>query len=193
MLIRQGLFGVAAFWLVTAASAETYQPETLMKEYEVNETSCKSNPNNVWAVVDNKGDCIRYYAAGFSNGPNKSAIIYIHGDRLWGEKPIGYDDNDSDKQQQNVEEIHKALGLPFVMIARPGTYGSSGSHAHRREMREVELVDAAIKVIRDRYKIEQTALTGQSGGGTVAAYVLTKQPDLNCVVLTSSALSRQPF
>ncbi|MET4736691.1 pimeloyl-ACP methyl ester carboxylesterase [Bradyrhizobium japonicum] len=172
-----------------SVSAEMFPPETLLSGYTVSEQACKAQSSSVWVVVDGKGDCIRYYAAGLSSGSNKYAIFYLHGDRLWGANPISYDDNDSAKQQAKIDDIQKEVGLPFIMVARPGTYGSSGSHVHRREKREVMLNNAAIAALRKRYAIEHAAVTGQSGGGANAAYVLTQQPDLSCVVLTSSALS----
>ncbi|MBI3451836.1 MAG: hypothetical protein HY057_03205 [Rhodospirillales bacterium] len=169
--------------------AETFPPETLNSGFKVDEASCKSRSDAVWIVVDGAGDCIRYYAGNLSGGANEAAVFYLHGDRLWGDKPIAYGDNTSEKQQANVEAFSAEIGLPLIMIARPGVYGSSGSHGNRRQARELRLVNAAIAEIRMRHRIEKAGLTGQSGGGAVAAYVLTQQPDLYCVALTSAALS----
>lgn len=175
--------------VTTTAIAETFPPETLTAGFKVGESSCKSRSDAVWVVVDGAGDCIRYYAGGLASGANGAAVIYLHGDRLWGDKPIAYGDNSSQTQQANAEAFSKEIGLPFILVARPGTYGSSGNHGQRREVRELRLVSAAIAEIRKRHRIGKTGLTGQSGGGAVAAYVLTQQPDLSCVALTSAALS----
>lgn len=175
--------------LTTPTIAETFPPESLTAGVAGDETACRARSDSVWVAVDGKGECIRYYSAGFRAGQNKAAVIYVHGDRLLGDKPTSYDDNESTVQRQRVEEIATEIGLPFVRIARPGTYGSSGNHANRRQIREVRLVDAAVAAIRERYQIENVGLTGQSGGGTNAAYVLSRQRDLACVALTSAALS----
>jgi pimeloyl-ACP methyl ester carboxylesterase len=143
----------------------------------------------VWVEADGRGDCIRYYTAGLDAQANDRAIIYIHGDRLWGDKPISYDDNSSQAQEENVKKMQGELGLPVIVVARPGTYGSSGSHAHRREHRELVLMKAAVEEIIHRHRIAKVGLTGQSGGGTVTSYVMGQLPDIQCVALTSAALS----
>jgi predicted esterase len=182
------LLGALMTTISLSAVAEGFPPETLTAGVSSTEATCDAH-TAVWVTVDGSGDCIRYYAAGLKRGVNNKAIIYLHGDRLWDNKPTSYDDNSADQQQAKINEAQKELGMPLIMIARPGVYGSSGNHANRRRIREMKLVNAAITEIRKRYQIKETGLTGQSGGGTVAAYVMGNQPHLRCVAITSGALS----
>ncbi len=182
--------------LAAVAMAETFPPETLVSGIPGDEATCRSHPNRVWTVIDGVGDCIRYYAAGLSAGVNPAVVIVVRGDRFVAvdggrssDSAVGYDDNSAEAQQANAEAFSREISLPVIVVARPGLYGSSGNHSLRRRMREMRLMDATIAEIRKRTQIQRTGLTGQSGGGTVAAYVLTQQADLSCVTLTSAELS----
>lgn len=170
-------------------NAEHFPAEDLLRGILPPVAPHEATCNSVWVEVDGQVECIRYYAAGPEEGGTASAVIYLHGDRLWGDAPISYTDNTAHQQQDLANAAHRSLGLPFILLARPGTYGSSGCHAQRRTMREMRVVNAAVRAIRSRYGIARTSLAGQSGGAAVAAYVMTQQSNLHSVVLTSGALS----
>ena len=177
--------------LRSAAEADCFEAGSLTRGVPPPVSPHEAPRDTVWVEVDGAVDCIRYYAAGASGGGTEAALIYLHGDRLRGETPVSYGDNTPWQQQDIADAAHRLTGLPFVLLARPGTYGSSGCHAHRRTARELRVVDAAVRAIRTRYGMARTGLAGQSGGAAVAAYALTQQPDLCCVVLTAGALSMQ--
>jgi dienelactone hydrolase len=176
--------------------AETFPPETLKTGIPGDEAGCKRSPNTVWVMANGAGDCIRYYPAGLSSGVNESVVIVIGGDRLvaveGGSAPdaaVAYNDNSAEAQQAKAEAYSHEVGLPVVVVARPGLYRSTGNHSRRRRAREMKLMDGAIAEIVKRERIQKIGLTGQSGGGTVASYVLTRQRNLRCVTLTSAELS----
>ena len=198
--------------LTTGAWAETrpdevFTVEDLLKGTTSTKEQCAALETAVWVEVEGRGDCIRYYAAGLKER-NASAIFYLHGGRLWGpadparagSDPVayakmlevvraGYLDNTVAAEKEQVRWLQAGLDIPLIKIARPGAYGSSGEHKNRIQMREELLVTAAIEAIAKRYNIENLAVTGNSEGGNIAAFVLTKIPALKCSVLTSSALS----
>jgi pimeloyl-ACP methyl ester carboxylesterase len=158
-----------------------------MSGVEMTAEQCSKNGDSVWVEYAGKSECVRYYHSGLKG--NSRAVVYLRGDRIFAEKPTGYTDNTAEQQTEFVARASQELGEPFIMIARPGTYGSSGYHAKRREMREGELVAAAIDAILTKHQLKDIALSGQSGGGSVAAHVATKLPKLNCLALSSASLS----
>jgi dienelactone hydrolase len=79
--------------------------------------------------------------------------------------------------------------MPYLLVGRPGTFGSSGEHAKRRTKREIDLVSAALDAIKVRHGYTRLHLVGYAEGGHTAAALLARRTDLGCVVLASSLLS----
>ncbi|MGY3488031.1 pimeloyl-ACP methyl ester carboxylesterase [Bradyrhizobium sp. USDA 4011] len=154
------------------------------------QTQCQARGNGVWVEVDGKAECLCYWSAGVTEA-TLSAVFFIHGDRLWDGKVVGYGDNNSSVQRESAARAAESIGMPLVKIARPGLYGSSGSHLASRQMRELQLVAAAAREIIKRYNIRRYGFAGQSGGGSVAAYLMTQFPDAECFAFTAACLSLQ--
>lgn len=149
---------------------------------------CVAYRNGLWVEVDGSGDCLRYWSAGLSD-ETPMAVFYIHGDRLWCGKTWGYDDNSIGRQEAYAKAAASSLGMAFIKIARPGLYGSTGSHSSSRKSRELRLVSGAVQQLIDRYKIKRYGIAGQSGGGSIASYLLTQFPDVECVAFSAACLS----
>lgn len=117
-------------------------------------------------------------------------MIFFRGDRRgWTQlDPAAIPRNTVRAQQAYATGLSGRLGLPVIIVARPGTFGSSGNHLHRRQAAEFLALDGALDEIRARYKIGRFVLVGQSGGATAAAALLTfGRTDVSCAVLTSGA------
>ena len=96
--------------------------------------------------------------------------------------------NTADAQRRQAQAIFRRTGLPTLIIARPGTYGSSGNHYRRRQVEEFRALNAAVDAIKARYAIQRFILSGHSGGATAASALLTfGRRDIDCAVLTSGA------
>lgn len=158
---------------------------------DMDQSECRDISKYVSVDLNGVNHCIRYYTSGFESGINKS-IVYIHGDVVWQGKTVqSYLSETEETRQALVDLANNDTGIPVVMVARPGTYGSSGHHLERRQARELELMElAVIKILQDR-GVTEIALSGQSGGGSIAAYLTTKLKNVTCSVLTSPALSIQ--
>src|SRR5882757_7309553 len=186
---------------------EVFSVEDLITGTTSTKERCAATDSALWIEVEGRGDCVRYYAAGLKDR-NVTAIIYFHGARLFGsadpyragadqaaQKKLveivraGYPDNTAAAQTEQVRWIQSGLDVPFIKIARPGVYGSSGDHKVRIHTREELLMTTAIEALAKRYAIENMAVIGNSEGGNIAAFALSRLPNLKCVVLTSSALS----
>jgi pimeloyl-ACP methyl ester carboxylesterase len=78
--------------------------------------------------------------------------------------------------------------VPYIFLARPGTYGSAGKHYDiRHTPLEARLVEALIDALKARYHVDGWVLGGHSGGGTLAAEFLAQRNDIQCAVLSSPA------
>jgi len=154
-------------------------------------TRCPISSGAVWAEYATGQDCIRYFAAG--NVENASvALIVFRADRHRAARlePEEIRNNTPHEQQQIVERIAQQLALPVIVVARPGTYGSSGNHFRTRRIAEFLALDAALDEIKERYRIERFVIYGHSGGATAGAALLTMgRTDISCAVLTSGAFS----
>lgn len=183
------LFALAVGGALSRAQAQEFQDPS--HDVIVSQAQCSAMKESIWVTVSERGDCIRYYTAGLSSS-NPRAIFYIHGDAMWSKDQSvvsSYKGATSASAQAKVDGAFTDTGIPVVMIGRPGLYGSSGEHSKRRQPRELALVEAALNQIRSKHNIGDIAITGQSGGGSVAAYLAAKLPEAKCVVFTSSALS----
>lgn len=156
---------------------------------------CARVPNGLWVEVSGKGDCIRYYAHGLSQDGNPGALIYFGGDvMLRTSKGVRFISGAYGKQspstiEADLKEWSEQAGWPAIYVARPGIYGSSGDHNMRRYPREIELMDRAVDLIKERHKISSFILTGHSAGGQIAAGLLNKRKDISAAVITSGFLS----
>lgn len=134
--------------------------------------ACETSQNRLWVEVDGRGDCIAFYPAGDPSRA-KQAVLYFEGDI-----PLSYR-RDRAKLRSHLASLRRGLGMlaaayriPYVLVARPGTFGSTGDHKDRRKDREYLLMRAAADAIRIRFQLESVSLAGQSGGGTIVGALL---------------------
>lgn len=150
---------------------------------------CPVGDTAVWTRYRGGGDCIRYFVGGkLERAP--VAMIFFRGDRRgWIQRDLAaIPRNTARAQQAYAAGLSERLGLPVIIVARPGTFGSSGNHLHRRQAAEFLALDGALDEIRSRYQIGRFVLVGQSGGATAVAALLTLgRTDISCAVLTSGA------
>lgn len=205
------LKGAIALMALSAATANAQQaaepystmsPEGLRTGVIISEADCARDPMAVWASAPHadgtvEGACIRYYAAGLA-ASNPAAVVFLHGNRL---------ERSFDKEGRLIRIAAsataygkpsvpalmaaaalqaKALGHPFIILARPGYYGSSGIANDQYRRREVLLVNAALDAIKQRHAIARFGVSSQSGGGPSLAGVLALRSDVECAAFSSS-------
>jgi len=158
----------------------------------------KAQETASWVEVDGKGECLRYYAAGLhpAPGPNPIVAAWMHGD-IMGTKPsrIGHQEGLSVTAMIEQERaLSERFGVPFIFLARPGAYGSSGRFWDLRHTpREAALMNAHLDVLKKRYGIAEWSLGGHSAGGTLAAEFLARRGDLRCVIISSGASAYRAY
>src|SRR5262245_61208629 len=157
-------------------------------------TAC-GGPGKVWVEVDGRGDCLRFYGATPERSPNRP-VVFLEGDAvqqngksdagqtIWDVPPY-YTQLSPSIMQAEAEQYAAATHRPFINLARPGIYGSSGNHLERRRKREVDLVNAALDRLKEQFGWDLISLAGQSGGGHLVGALLARRTDVDCAVIAS--------
>lgn len=154
-----------------------------------NHTTCPNMSSYLWVTHSEGKDCVRYFSGGLLLNA-KIVVILLSGDRdKLRTLPIESIPHNTRKQREKVAANYaKKIKTPVIIISRPGTYGSSGDHRLRRQLREFITLDAGLTAIKQRYGINQFILQGHSGGATAAAALMTLgRTDIRCAILTSGA------
>lgn len=169
-----------------------FSESALQRGVKATQGQCEKVENAVWVSTKDYGEeCIKYWAAGFNGTPVERAVIFFHGDVWVGAGKTGkyYLEANNEKLQQEADAWGTRLGVPYVFVARPGTYGSSGDHMQRRRLVESVLLSAALDKIKERMNIKELVVAGQSGGGHVTSSLLTLRSDIVCAIPTSGPSS----
>jgi len=152
---------------------------------------CTDQDSALWVEYANGQACIRYFSAvPLAHAP--VVIVMFHGDRNieMHRAPATIAGNTLRAKDRQAAALSRRAGVPVVIVARPGTYGSSGNHGQRRQPAEFQALDAALDQLRERYGIGRFVLLGHSGGATVVAALLTLgREDVQCAVMTSGAFA----
>ena len=160
----------------------------LVLQGSVPDPKLKGEPGHIWIEVNGQQDCLCFYGMVCqSEGP---PLIYLEGDssRRVGDGWAvfdGYASQSPAKLQLFAEQIATATQRTFINLARPGAYGSSGNHQHRRRPREVALIDAGISALKEAFGWQQIDLAGFSGGGHLVACLLARRSDIGRAVIAS--------
>src|SRR5258706_12659512 len=167
----------------------------------VDAAECAREPSAVWVAAPHsdgivEGACIRYYAAGLG-ATTPVAIVFLHGNRLARsfdkdgrliriDAGESYGNPSAAAMQAAAALQAKALGHPFIILARPGYYGSSGVANEQYRRREILLVNAALDAIKRRHGIARFGVAAQSGGGPSLGGILALRDDVACAAFSSS-------
>ena len=149
---------------------------------------CDSVENALWSEADSEQACLRYWTAGFSPGASHRAVVFFAGDAWEGVQAVSteYLQMTAQRLQAGAESWAKHIGVPYVFLARPGVYGSSGDHMQRRRPAESKLISAGLDQLKRKLGIDEFVLVGQSGGGHVTASLITLRSDVVCAVVASA-------
>jgi pimeloyl-ACP methyl ester carboxylesterase len=179
----------------------TMSPAGLRTGVVMSAAECAREASAIWVTAPHadgvvEGACIRYYAAGLA-ASNPVAVVFLHGNRLARSfdkegRLIRIDAGNSygtpsvSALQAAAAIQAKALGHPFIIVARPGYYGSSGVANDQYRRREILLVNAALEAIKQRHAIARFGVSSQSGGGPALAGLLALRDDIPCAAFSSS-------
>src|SRR5262245_46302065 len=66
--------------------SQPFSEEQLLSGAFASRETCSRAPGTFWVVHDGRGDCIRTYQSGFTDGANHRVIIFFHGDLVQGNR-----------------------------------------------------------------------------------------------------------
>lgn len=189
LALLAGLAHAAAPWpeLSPQDLAETFPPEQMASGIRISAAGCAALKLAVWVEHAHGSECIRYFPSRDVPGARR-AVFFFRGDLLLGRRPLaGASANNSVAGKlKEAGELARQNGVPFVLVSRPGTLGSSGEHFARRRPKEFHSLNAAVDAIKARHAIGEVILSGQSGGATAVGAMLTLgRTDVACAVATS--------
>lgn len=187
MVITIVVAGLLAAGLIFSVSNAHDEP--LVWNARADQQTCPIGQSAVWVEYENGSDCIRYF---FSNDIDDAPLVFV---RMYGDRsvsmrqaPEDIANNTVGDQQAIAERRANELGIPTIILARPGTYGSSGDHSQRRQESEFLALNAALDMIMHKHQIEKVVLSGHSGGATAVGAMLTLgREDVVCAIMTSGA------
>ncbi|WP_437890501.1 alpha/beta hydrolase family protein [Phytobacter sp. V91] len=178
-----------ALFLLVLVGISAHAGTPLLWNQPAVKENCPSGDDSLWVEYPAGQACIRYFSAGNLKAAAQALVIF-RGDRtsLIKRPPETIPANTADDQRRQAQTIARQSGLPTLIVARPGTYGSSGNHYRRRQQEEFLALNAALDAIKTRYGIQHFILSGHSGGATAASALLAfGRRDIDCAVLTSGA------
>lgn len=196
--IAAAAFTAAAF--ASAAQAQripfdagdgNFDPQGLLRGVSATREQCAGVGGAVWArAPSGEAECLRYWAAGLPAGGAPRVLVYVPSDQMAFDQPEAtYATRSPATVQRLVEGMQARAGVPFILLARPGTFGSSGEHRQRRRETEPRLMSAALDELKARHGVREFALVGLSGGGHIVASLLGWRADIVCAVPASSVSS----
>jgi dienelactone hydrolase len=135
---------------------------------------------------------VRFY--GKQGGANFAPLVYLSSDCLQKVNGVwsvfkSYGEQSPLTVQEWAEQMSVSLGRTFLVLARPGVFGSSGNHRERRRPREVAIVGAALDALKAAFGWTVIDLAGLSGGGHLVAALIAERSDVGCAVIASGNVS----
>lgn len=154
---------------------------------EASKDTCPDQSGFLWVSHRSGQSCVRYFKGGRPSEA-KIAVVQFYGDRdRSARQPVDLISGNTQAYQGAYAARQASnIGVPFIVMARPGTYGSSGNHRQKREIQEFTAMSEALDLLKNRYGIERFIMMGHSGGATVIASLMTLgRSDIRCAILTS--------
>jgi pimeloyl-ACP methyl ester carboxylesterase len=186
-----------------ASRADTATLEGALTGADTDQPSCESTPDAVWVEAKGYRGCLRYRHGGLQ-ASNPTVLLLLDGDEVYplyarGRPEVtGVAAIDALMAQRDaivarkLQRVAARAGLPFVILKRPGTGGSSGNQwRDGKTVQETALLDAALEALARRHGVARWAVASQSGGAAIAANLLARRHDIACAVLGSGPLALQ--
>jgi pimeloyl-ACP methyl ester carboxylesterase len=203
-------FSLAAIVLAGAcfaagpAGADTIKKEDSLRGVTMTRAQCDAIEQTVWLGIFGQDFCVRYYLS-TAGGEGPRPVVFWNGDsngplditrdratgnvvrRAWDDPSRARDEN-TDDFMETANTFSMMAKTTAIYIGRIGVEGTSGNHMSRRTLLELQLMNAALDAIRQRYRFEGFHLAGESGGGRIAFALAGMRRDIGCVISASGQL-----
>jgi hypothetical protein len=192
---RRGCSGIVLAFATLAtnvAVADIIKKEDLLHGISISREQCEATSQAVWLNVDGRDFCVRYYLS-TAGGEGPRPVVFLPGDRIsnlnlktrtWTD-PSKAEDIDTDELMTVADAFSRMAKTTAIYLARMGVEGTSGNHASRKTVLELDLMNAALDAIKRRHGFEGFHLAGQSGGSRIAGGLIGLRRDISCLVLGS--------
>ncbi len=187
------LAGVA--FAADGASADIIKKEDALRGVTMTQAQCTAIAQAVWVNAYGQDFCVRYYLS-TAGGDGSQPVVFLNGDsngplklnpRSWSD-PSKAQDVDTDDLMAGADGLSKTVKTTAIYVARIGVEGTSGNHMSRKTMLELQLMNAALDAIKQRYGFEGFHLAGQSGGSRLVVGLVGKRRDIGCAVAGSGQM-----
>ena len=132
-------------------------------------------------------ECIAYVATANASGAD-NAVVYFSGDIPESQLRDETQDSARANYLRRAEAWNSRLGVPVVIIGRPGLMGSSGFHLLGGRRDEGQVIDAALDAVKEKLSLRRVSLAGQSGGSRIIAQLMVLgRRDIHCAAMGSGA------
>jgi hypothetical protein len=179
----------------SAASADIIKKDDMLRGITMTQTQCDTINETVWVNVLGRNFCVRYYLS-TSGGEGRRPVVFMQGDYFgalnaktgnW-INPSEAADINTDDLVRTADGFSKMAKTTAIYLARIGVDGTSGNHVWRKTVLELQLMNAALELIKQRYGFEGFHLVGQSGGSKLLGGLIELRRDIACAVAGSGRL-----
>jgi hypothetical protein len=186
----------AALTAASSASAEIIKKEDLLRGITITREQCAAIGQAVWVNAAGHDFCVRYYVS-TAGGEGTRPLVFIQGDYLgrldpktwtWTD-PSEAKDINTDDLMRMADGFSKMAKTTAIYLARIGVEGTSGNHTARKTLLELNMMNAALDAIKQRYGFEGFHLMGQSGGSKLVGGLIGMRHDIACAVAGSGPLA----
>lgn len=162
----------------------------------VSEAQCAKTPQTVWVSAMGQSLCMRYFLSSVG-GTGMTPVVFLQGDldckadlkNLTCTFPPGAKGVNTDNLAAYADGISKTDGTTAIYLGRMGRDGSSGYFALRHTELELQITNAALTAIKQRYGYTGYNIYGHSGGAGLVAALVGLRDDINCDVPADGFLS----
>jgi hypothetical protein len=185
-----------ALTAATGARADLIKKEDMLHGVTVTRAQCAAIEQAVWLNVSGRDFCVRYYLS-TAGGEGARPLVFIQGDyfgkldpKTWTwVDPSDAKDINTDDLMKMADGFSKMAKTTAIYLARIGVEGTSGNHTARKTLLELNLMNAALDAIKQRYGFEGFHLVGQSGGSKLVGGLIGLRHDIACAVSGSGPLA----
>jgi pimeloyl-ACP methyl ester carboxylesterase len=188
------MFGLALATVAAAEATPLASDRDMVTGVSVTEADCRAQRGRLWVRVEDRGFCVRFWVS-TAGGSKDEALVAFDGDigGIIDGKPqlVEQARSTSDESQQKAADYgSRYYEGPYFLIARPGTFGSSGHHLKdRRTLLEIRVASATLDALKRQYGLKRFHLVGQSGGGHTVAGLVQLRSDIGCAAIASAPIS----
>jgi hypothetical protein len=186
------------------AGADIIKRDDMLRGVTMTRAQCAAISQALWLNVYGQDFCVRYYLS-TAGGEGPRPVVFLNGDsngplditqdragnviaRAWHD-PSKAQEVDTDNLMGMADTFSKTAKTAAIYVGRIGVEGTSGNHMARKTLLELQLINAALDALKQRYGFEGFHLAGESGGARLIFGLLGMRNDIGCAVSGSGQLA----